>query len=385
MLPLTSRYDFDDMRSILFKIQQKPVPSLLRDLEKELNMFFKEAKCKEVIYTNNTDKMFFGMCVMPIIQPKDVLKVLQTDEKYIVNEYYIELDSKLFSPKLNMSASELLAVLLHEVGHMVNDSAPMEEVKNSIDMYLVKNRQTIALTDSIHYVELLNYGIKYALRQVTSMFETDDSEIKADEFVTSLGFGSDLESALKKVVANSYNINKDVVGNRLIALAWILRLYKDVKFKRIPAIRTMNRGKALTGSKLEKKEMDNVIRRLNRLDDDSLMAESVIDGLANAYSSTVKKFKYDGLKSFEQDYFEFSLRGKNLDDEQEAILLLHQINARMSIIDDYISTEKLDKAHYDRWSSLYKQYNTLRIEIANNTSYQSKSRLYISYPNGYND
>ena len=39
-------------------------------------------------------------------------------------------------------------------------------------------------------------------------------------------------------------------------MTWILRLYNNVKLKRLPAIKTLNKAKELTGSTLEKKELD---------------------------------------------------------------------------------------------------------------------------------
>lgn len=371
-------YDFSEFERILFNIKVNVTPGLLVDLRNELNLFFRDSKCKEVIYTNNTDKLFFGMAVMPVIKADNVYDILQTDEPYRVSEYYLELDSKLFGQMLNLNARELTAVILHEVGHMVKDTTPMNTVRNNIDVYLLKNHENIKISDSIHYKEILAYGLKDALRKVTSIFESDSDELIADEFVVMCGYGPDLESAFQKVVKNSYNINKDV-DNKIIVLSWVLRLYKDVKLRRISAIRSMNKGKALTPSKLEKKEMDNVVRRLERIDDDALL-ESVFDDMASKYSATLKQIKYKGIRSFEDDLYEYSLRAKNLETENDALLLLHQINSRMAIIDDYVSTEKLEDKEQKRWFDLQDKYYKLREDLSRKTTYQNKTRIYINYP-----
>lgn len=374
-------YDFSDFERIMFNLKINPSPSLLVQLKNELNSFFRDSKCKEVIYTNNTDKMFFGMAVMPIMKADDVYDILQSHEPYRITEYYLELDSKLFKPTLNMSARELVAIILHEVGHMVKDNAPMDEVRKNIDLYLMQNKDTITMTDSIHYKEILLFGIKDALRKVTSIFETDESEFIADEFVVGCGYGAELESALNKIVNNSYNINKDV-DNKIIVLSWTLRLYKDVKLRRISAIRSMRRGKELTPSKLEKKEMDNVIRRLERIDDDALI-ESVYDDISAKYTAAVKQMKYKGIRGFEDDLYEYSLRSQNLETEADALLLLNQINTRMSIIDDYITSEDLSEAERKRWFNLYDKYVKLRDDMAKKSIYQNRTRLYINYPVNY--
>ena len=60
-------YDFTIMKKCMQSIKISPNSSNLNNLKNELNRFFKDSKCMDVIYTKNTDKLFFGMCVMPVI------------------------------------------------------------------------------------------------------------------------------------------------------------------------------------------------------------------------------------------------------------------------------------------------------------------------------
>ena len=110
----------------------------LIDLKNELNKFFKDSICKEIIYTNNTDKMFFGMTIMPYIKTDNVYSLLNTDEKIRISEYYLELDSKLFDPILDLTVAEIVAILLHEVGHLVNDSSNIQRLRKNIMNYTDK-------------------------------------------------------------------------------------------------------------------------------------------------------------------------------------------------------------------------------------------------------
>ena len=313
------RYDFKDFEQLLGSIKVDPTYTKMRELKNELNMFFRDAKCKEVIYTNNTDKLFFGMCVMPDIPADAVYDIIQSDEPYRINSYYLELDSKLFSPVLDLSAKELTAVLLHEVGHIVNDTSPVDTVRKNVDVYLSKSDASIAITDSIHYKEILNYGIKDAIRKVTSLFEKNNDELIADEFVVACGYGEHLESAFEKLLKNSFNINKDV-DNKIVVLSWVLRLYTNVKLQRI--------------------------------------------------------------RSYEDDLYEYTVRVKNVTSEDDALVILHQINARMNVIDDYISTEdSLSETDKKRWYSMYDRYNKLREVLSNKTVYKDDyKRIYVTYP-----
>ena len=55
-------YDFSVFINTLQKMKDKcgATPTDLNNIKNELNRFFKDSTCKEVMYTNNTDKMFFG-------------------------------------------------------------------------------------------------------------------------------------------------------------------------------------------------------------------------------------------------------------------------------------------------------------------------------------
>ena len=61
-----------------------------------------------------------------------------------------------------------------------------------------------------------------------------------------------------KIKSKSSQLNKNV-SNKLVVLQWTLRLYKDVKFKRIAALHTIEKCKKSTGSKLVVRDMDREI------------------------------------------------------------------------------------------------------------------------------
>lgn len=375
------KYDFSDFNSCVTDIIVNPSYKNLNELKKELNRFFKDAECKEIIYTNNTDKLFFGMCCVPVIRDEVVTKIVQSTDKIRFDEYYIEIDSKLLSPTLNLAAREIVAILLHEVGHLVNDSNPTDEVRKCIDTYLAKNNENIVVSDSMNYARILAYGIKSAIRKISSIFEIKDDEIIADEFVVACGYGLDLESAFTKITRNGFNINKDV-KDKLIVLSWTLRLYKDVKCRRISALKTLNRGQELTGSKIEAREMDMVKKRLVKIDDESLL-ESVFDDIREKMNMSRKSITYKGIRHFEDDLYEYNIRMKNLYDEDDALMMLRQLNIRISILDDYVSNEAMSENERDRWCTLLNKYRKLRDDLSNKAIRKSSigdSVIQIVYP-----
>lgn len=362
------KYDFSDLENTMFNFKNDQSSSRLRDIKDELNKFFKDSTCKEVIFTKNYDKLFFGMCVMPILNGDDTVEIITSNKKKRIDAYYVEIDSKLL--ELNLSARELVAVLLHEVGHMVNDSRPIEEVRKALDIYLSNNNEHLVITDSIHYKEMLAYAFKDSLRKVTSLFFKEDEEILADQFVVTCGFGEDLELAYKKITKKAGSLNKDV-RNKLLVLQWTLRIYKDVKIRRIGAIKTLNRAKALSASTLEKRGIELMSRSINQIDDDALIQEST-NYLIRKTNEIYKNFKYKGMRSLEDDLYEYSLRIKNIDEQEDALMVLRQINLRLAMIDDYMATEKLAESDFERWDRLRVKYQVLRDELSKKKVYDGK-------------
>ena len=357
------------------------------DIRKILNDIFMQPKSpnkynpdvvRDVLYTENFDKMFFGVLVMPAMIADDVIKGIIEEEKVTINQVYVELDSKLFDDALDLSIHEIAALIVREVAHMVADSSPMEQIKKDIDLYLVYTGQTLKLSDVSHYKEILSYGIRDAIRKSVSIFEINDKSKIVDNFDDELGIKEDLISAMTKIDKNGYNWNKDI-DNKLIFLSWVIRLYKDVIHKRIDAINDLGATIKLTGSKIEKREMENIIARLSRIDDDSLLQEGALDYISDFFSKTRFDIKKNGMKKYEDDFFELQFEVNNMETQEEAMLLLHRINSRMAVIDDYLTSEDLSAADRKRWEHLYHEYNKLRFNLSNNKLYANKTRLYVNY------
>ena len=160
------KYDFSDLHEACDLVIANPErASSYQNLRKELNKFFRDSKCTDIIYTRN-DGLFFGMCVYPVISKLDVKMIVQDDGKYRFQNYIIEIDSKIFNPIIDITGSELLAMLLHEVGHIINDPNPVEQVRDAINVSLAKENTTLSIIDSVQYYQILAYGIKNTVRKI---------------------------------------------------------------------------------------------------------------------------------------------------------------------------------------------------------------------------
>lgn len=371
-------YDISHIENIFSRMIDSdtfPTKSILNDLRKELNAFFSEAVCVDVGYTRNTDNLFFGMQVVPMFDANTTLDIVLGDKPIKINRYCLELDSKLFS--IGLEKRELTAILLHEVGHIVTNDLPVKQVRMGIDAYFANKDQIINLKNSAQYTQLLTFAIKDMMRKANSFIFMNNDEVKADAFVAMCGYGDDLASALGKLSASAWGLSKSTKEPKLTILAWVVNLYSNVKLNRIPAINSLRKAKSATGSALTKKEIDDVIKALNRIDTDvvhegaMLLNEAKKRGLAGA-------IKANGFKAMSEDYFEYKIRIKNIKDEDDMIYCMRQINSRLTLIQDTLE-EEMDEREHDRWYDLFEKYLELREILANHKIPRRQYGLWFDY------
>lgn len=342
-----------------------PEESVLSDLKKEINEFFEESECVSVLFTKNTDNLFFGMVVMPMMKPEETLDIILDKDDVHIKRYYVEIDSKLFSVG-GLTEKELTAILLHDIAHMILDNKAIEEVRSCIDTYFANKDEIISLKNSAQYTQLLAFAVKDTLIKVTSMRYKLIEALVNDRFMQETGYSTYLTSALGKIISSPWGISTSEREPKLVILDWTFRLYSNVKMNRIPAIDTLKESKTVMGSVLFKKEIDNVITSLNRIDTDIVQeANYITDKFLNEAKKPglLSQLKNNGLKAIENDYYEYKIRIKNLETEDDALYTLRQINARLSLLRDYIDNNELDDKSREKWFDVLEQYLALRNEL----------------------
>lgn len=377
-----NRYDFRGMSEAFYLIREyvkypsnrASLTEGVISLKNELNRFFHDSKCVECMFTENYDKPFFGMCIMPVLKSDDTYEYIQGDKKYRINEYYVEVDSKLFDEMLDLTGEEFIAIVLHEIGHMVNDANPIEVFKKNMMNYVTQNG-VIRSTSNVNYREILLFGIKDCIRKMDSIFEKKDDETLADEFVIAHGYGPALESALTKIVDHTGSLNKGVTNNFLV-MGWTLRLYQDIKNRRIPALYLLRKMKELTPSHLEREELYKLEVRLRRIDDDAIIGNYIQES-----GTILSNLKRKGIRGYEDDYYELALQTKAVQREDDALIILHKINSRIRVLEDYIEDEEMNAKDQKRWDDLLNKYIKLRDTLSNKTlQADDYSRIIVNYP-----
>ena len=351
-------------------------------IKRELNKFFKDSQCMQVYYTENTDKMFFGIIVNASIDADNIYEYLMGTKDIRISRYNLEYDSHLFNPTLGMTAREIMALTLHEIGHVVNDMTPIQHARQYLDEYLAKTGESVPMSQSYNYRDILAYALKDFIAKDRSAFYTRDTdEILADDFARSYGYGPALESAMGKIIAKNSKLYTGTDVDKFAVFTWTLGIYRHLGTRRIPAIRAINKAKALTGSRIEKMEMDNVLRRIVRIDDHVLIEGTSDGGLVNKIKSRMRKMRYDTMRSLEDDFYELNMRIRNVEDEDDALYLMRQLNTRISLIEDYVNSEDLSPTEAKRWNESLEKFKRIRDDLSSTLVYKGKSYgLFIPYP-----
>ena len=333
--------------------------------------FGPDSKCENFIVTENTDKMFFGVKVMPSIKFMDNFfldDILFQEKPVRIKSVDIEFDSKMFSPLVGMTANEMMAVILYEVGHVVNSSAPIDDLRVQLDAYCAANDQVIANLKDKDAIKFMAFAIAEYVSKHSSLFTNSGDKFTADEFIHYADLDDQFENLIAKISKNNFRLHEDV-DNPFATMLWTLRILSSLSTRKIMAIKTLKKAIDLSGSVLEQNYMKSLIRDL-----ETVRILPVNEGVLH-------KFKYNTMKQFDEDYFEIAMRCKNVEEEDDAIYLMRKINTRVSIIDDYINTEKVSPEDFKKWSKLLEKYKDLRDDLLKSTVYKGKQYgIFVNYP-----
>ena len=96
--------------------------------------------------------------------------------------------------------------------------------------------------------------------------------------------------------------------------------------------------------------------------------------------SMFQTIKQNGLRSIEDALFEYKVRIKNCNDEDEAMYILRMLNANSAILEDYIdNTPNLSESEVERWKSVLQEYRKLRFELGSKKFTKQTTFIGIDY------
>ena len=341
-------------------------------------IFFDEKKeCISVITTNNTDKVLFGVNVNPTITDTDLMNILfDTDVSLELKRYNLEIDLTICS---KLSEVEIAAYIMEEV-YCTMSKLTLENVRAVIDILLADEDEAIDIRQSVNFSQILIFGIKDTIKKISSLIYKPIENLGNNNYALSANTKDNLiicATKLKSCIFGDTGVNN---CPKLGVLNWSLMVYKDIKTNYRMMEDMLNQSLQLTGSELDKKEIEKTIKCFKRA-----LSEVVVENAMQYMNeskgfSLFKSLKQNGLRSIEDDLYEFKIRLKNAETEEDAIYILRQINTRISILEDYITNTELSESEERRWQSVIDAYRTLRIELSKKKiGYKKSYGVFVDY------
>lgn len=340
----------------------------LDEIQRCLNVLFEGSRCNKVYYTNNTDKLPFGIYINPKIDNTSLMDILfgDLDNYRPIKEYEVEIDSKLFM--FGLTAEDITKMLLHDVELLLSADI-IDKLKSLIDIYVLNTQDYVSVKQSTNANNVLIYGIKDTLYKLySSLYGKYDFKFSNDEMI----------EKISKVDYENITIYDSFP--KVIILQWVFMVYRDIKTN-LSLIKTnLQEAEDLTGSLLIKREIDKVLSSVNRISfglvDESVSIEKYLDkkNIPVNEISIFKSLKTSGLRAIENDYYEYSILVKSASDENEAMYALRGINTRINILTDYIyNTPNISDAERKHWEQVIEMYQDLRVRLTKKNIINKKS------------
>lgn len=172
--------------------------------------------------TANVD--FFGMRIFPTLDENASIcsKMTDNDSKVIrykdlitiwkkLPDWKLEIDSSCFNrSELNFTPRELVALTLHEIGHVIYSETPVEIFYRAFK----ENQLRLKLADkatqkAMYMIYMIPLSIACSQRRWINGKNELHVEIVADKTVADFGYGEDLLNAMDKIVRNLGSVNSD--------------------------------------------------------------------------------------------------------------------------------------------------------------------------------
>lgn len=332
---------------------------------KELNNFFKDdMSCIGVKFTENTDNEFFGIYIKSTdVDPKSIMGI--EGELKNPNKYLIEIDSKL---SYILSPMELVSIIIYEIKNIVSKTA-LEKFRDAFTFYIGMNDYMVNIENIVHYDKLFNMVYDESVATLYSIFRRPTDEVcVGDDFMSGCGLYEYFNSAVDKIKSLKDSVFSTELSDKLLTMQWYVSIINSINTDTRYISTILREGFESTGSRLLRTNILNAIKELEPMTDH---VERYFNTLTES-RSLVNSIKQNGIRSIEQDVYEYTMRIKNIEDENDALLLMRQINNRISILEDYVATEELEDRERDKIYKLMDKYYTLRESLTKKTVYKQK-------------
>lgn len=371
-------------------------PRIMDSMKKILNNIYHDFKCMNVIYTRNTDHEFFGCRIYPYNREMNNSNIAD----YFIGSYQdiepagfkpftnyqIEIDSQLFTSTAQLNSEEIATMIIHDIDAYTGNS-PLVMFSSHFEDCLM-NMETVLCKQSVQkcpelFLFMMNESMRYMLSSFTML--PYNPLINYNDVVWDDRYPI-VRTAIEKINHTFPETNAECIidyknysiRNARILMEWYLNIYTTLDTDRYPLV-LLKKSLNYNGSELFKTKVKTIINSLessywNNID----MGESVSESYKPGFFA---KLKMDGLKSIEEDLYEYKMRLRNVETQDDAILLMRQINNRMAILDEFlIEHPELSEKDRQHWEDVFNKYQTLREDLSSKAVYNRKMYgLFVDY------
>lgn len=395
----------------------------IRGIERILGRAF-DLNVKIQIVNNNTGK-FFGMTVTPERMDRILMAILEErssrEKLYEVwreeKNWVIEIDDLLLYDKnLNANPHEIVAVLLHELGHVVYSNEAVSRANRVIKMSLMeagmKYKKVLSERKFSTLLQLPLYEScntkRFKIRR-----DNDREEYIADKFVTNYGYGQYLVTFIEKLLKTHGNSlidrpSSDMDSDVAVLVKWSVENVASLEFRKNKLKNSMKIEQRRTPSKVIKSIVTNINETIFGKDDGKDMVEDImreqylyeeLDRLMEKAISTDTKIKHSGmLKSLinqkrlkkievkELDILEVEIdRIEYHDDKIYVLELVHEMIEKITHYLDLIESGQADRVPQSKQSllSLYERVTEMRTRLIHLKIQNPTYGLFVKYPESY--
>ena len=226
---------------------KKDTKENLKRIERILNRIF-DIDFVVSISENNT-KEFFGMNIYPDVTTLDlfvesiladnsdtetILKIWQESKRW-----YLEIDSLLlYDNTLNANPAEMVAISLHEVGHIIYSNTVPQRVNKILRYKLMKlNYQMRQLVSNEKIRKLFNIAVVESCCSKNFTYINTKKERIADKFVLNYGYGENLNEFIDKLIRTNgnslVNRSKNEMEQDITSIVnWSVNNIKELEFRK---------------------------------------------------------------------------------------------------------------------------------------------------------
>lgn len=396
-------------------INNQEAVKLIKDtLEDSFRDYTFDVRIHRVVGTRESDKIsgpIFYMSVYPELSTTDkiISAVLSNKETDAIEKIWkankkwtIEIDDRVIIGNNSFSNSELTAMLLHELGHVVYTNSIPNRLstifKYEITKASISNRLLIAkdkLFRSILSLPILDTCISDNKRDLKSVKE----EIKADSFVKRMGYSDDLYKVLTKMIESC---KKNATRNEKIVKGTDYAFNELTQFQKRRDNITKNdllRVKENCNSDYINEFLDEFIEKVFE-DGDNWQEGRKLEYMHERADKDIQDeivlefFSLGGkkLKRIDPNDIDYiAIKIESISNESDKMMIISYINSKLDLVDYYIGIEtdpKLAKKYniphtLNELYDIKKRLTALKTEAFKHQIPERNKNILIAWPTGY--